>query len=92
MRIDLDRLEGLSTTLETVHSDFSNAEKLTDSWRDEVGHDGLADKLHDFSGNWDDTRANMLEGIANMAQLARDVAKAFRDADGELAKALTEAG
>lgn len=91
MRVDLDRLDDLGVTLGQVHAEFQSAERLTESWRDAVGHDGLANKLDDFSGNWDDTRENMLEGIKNMGQLARDIAAAFRDADSELAKALTEA-
>jgi hypothetical protein len=88
MRVNGDRLLEVQTGLTTVHTSFSDAEKLTDGWRDVVGHGGLADQLDDFSGNWDDTRDNMLEGIKAIAEAAGAIAATFEDLEDQLASAI----
>lgn len=88
MRIDLDRMDDLRQDLVLVHDEFTNAERLTDDWKGAVGHDGLADQLHDFSGNWDDTRKNMLEGIKGMSEYAKAIVEQFTKLDHELTDAI----
>ncbi|MET0930912.1 MAG: hypothetical protein ABWX74_15435 [Aeromicrobium sp.] len=90
MRVNGDRLLEVQSALKTVHTNFSDAEKLSEAWGDVVGHRGLADTLDDFSGNWDDTRDNMLEGITAMADAAGAMAETFEDLDNQLAEALTD--
>lgn len=90
MRIDLDRMEALAQDLQLVHTEFSDAERLTDDWKGAVGHDGLSDQLHDFSGNWNDTRDNMLEGIQGMADCAAAIVEQFTLLDQDLSDAICE--
>ncbi len=90
MRINGDMLLEVEQALKTVHTNFTDAEKLTKEWSGVVGHSGLADQLDEFSGNWDDTRDNMLEGIKAMSEAAGGIAKVFADLDKELADAQTK--
>lgn len=90
MRINGDRLLDVQSGLKTVHANFSDAEKLSKGWGDVVGHRGLADTLDDFSGNWDDTRDNMLDGIKAMSEAAGAIAETFEDLEDQLTAAMTE--
>lgn len=92
MKISWDMLREVSRALSTVQSEFSSAEQLTDEWRALVGHGGLAGQLDDFSGNWNDTRENMLESLEQISTLAADIAQVFEDLDNDLADSLQKEG
>lgn len=90
MRVNGDRLDEVANGLKTVHADFSDAEKLSKDWGGTVGDRGLADTLDDFSGNWDNTRDNMLDGIKAMAEAASAMADTWDDLENQLTDALTK--
>ncbi|MGW8568083.1 hypothetical protein [Isoptericola sp. NPDC055881] len=85
LRVDLDAVTELGSSLTTVADEFENATTRSDRIADAVGHDGLASAVRDFASSWDDTRKKMTENLRLLADASVQVAQAFTDIDGDLA-------
>jgi len=85
LRVDLDAVTELGSSLTTVAEEFENATTRSDRIADAVGHDGLAGAVRDFASSWDDTRQKMTENLRLLAEASVQVAQAFTDIDSDLA-------
>ncbi|PJI90921.1 hypothetical protein [Luteimicrobium subarcticum] len=92
LKIDLDAVTSLGSSLTKVAGEFDGANAHSDRIAGAVGHGHLADTVRDFAHKWDDTRGKMTDNLKALADAATNVAQAFTDTDGELAKALTDDG
>jgi uncharacterized protein YukE len=88
LRVDLDAVRELGSSLTTVANEFENANANSDHIADAVGHGGLAEAVRDFAHKWDDTRAKMTENLRMLADSSTAVADAFTDVDTDLAKGI----
>ncbi len=88
LRVDLDAVRELGSSLTTVANEFENANANSDRIADAVGHGGLAEVVRDFAHKWDDTRAKMTENLRMLADSSTAVADAFTDVDTDLAKGI----
>ena len=88
LRVDLDAVRELGSSLTTVANEFENANANSDRIADAVGHDGLSGVVRDFAHKWDDTRAKMTENLRMLADSSTAVADAFTDVDTDLAKGI----
>ena len=89
LAISTAKLQELGRKLRFIATEFENAEKIADNYREFVGHDGLAEKLEEFADNWDDTRESMTEAIASYGEAAQKAAELFEELETELVATLT---
>jgi hypothetical protein len=88
LKLDVDDVRALGSSLKTIGDEFDGANAHSDRVADAIGHDGLAGAVHDFAHDWDDKRAKMVANIKTLGSAATTVAETFTKADGQLAKAL----
>lgn len=88
LRLDLEAVESLASSLTTVADEFENANANSDRIAEAVGHEGLAGCVRDFAHKWDDTRESMTENLRGLADASSAVAEAFSEIDTDLATAL----
>lgn len=88
LNIDTEVLIEAGHSLRSVASEFENANDISDDVAGWVGNHRLADKVRDFAHKWDDTRADMLEGISTLAEQASKTGETFAQLDSDLAAAL----
>ncbi|MFC8798599.1 hypothetical protein ACFT2C_12775 [Promicromonospora sp. NPDC057138] len=88
LRMDLDAVRELGSSLTTVANEFENANANSDRIADAVGHEGLSGVVRDFAHKWDDTRAKMTENLRKLADASTQVAQAFTDIDKQLGQSL----
>jgi uncharacterized protein YukE len=88
LRVDLEAVRELGSSLTTVADEFENANANSSRIADAVGHEGLAGVVRDFAHAWDDTRAKMTENLRMLADASTAVADAFTDVDADLAKGI----
>lgn len=88
LRVDLDAVRELGSSLTVVANEFENANANSDRIAEAVGHSGLAGVVRDFAHKWDDTREKMTANLRMLADSSTQVAQAFTDVDTDLAKAM----
>ncbi|MFI9486381.1 hypothetical protein ACIG47_08305 [Promicromonospora sp. NPDC052451] len=88
LRVDLDAVRELGSSLSVVAGEFENANANSDRIAGAVGHEGLAGVVRDFAHKWDDTRGKMTENLRKLAEASTQVAQAFTDIDRDLARAM----
>lgn len=88
LRMDLDAVRELGSSLTTVANEFENANANSDRIAGAVGHEGLAGVVRDFAHKWDDTREKMTENLRKLADASTQVAQAFTDVDKQLGQSL----
>ena len=92
LRVDLDAVRELGSSLTVVANEFEDANANSDRIAEAVGHGGLSGVVRDFAHKWDDTRGKMTENLRKLADASTQVAQAFTEVDGELAKGLEGEG
>jgi hypothetical protein len=92
LKVDLDAVRELGSSLTTVANEFENANANSDRIAGAVGHEGLAGVVRDFAHKWDDTREKMTENLRMLADSSTQVAEAFTDIDQQLADGVTGDG
>ncbi|MDM7855106.1 hypothetical protein [Cellulomonas alba] len=88
LQLDTAQLQEAGRTLRTVATEFHDANARSDSVAGAVGHDGLRDAIHDFAHGWDDTRADMVDAIAGLADACQGIGDGFEKIDTDFAAAL----
>ncbi|MGF0114876.1 hypothetical protein ACQFYA_00945 [Promicromonospora sp. Marseille-Q5078] len=92
LRVDLDAVTELGSSLSRVADEFENATTRSDRIADAVGHEGLAGAVRDFASSWDDTREKMTGNLRLLADASVQVAQAFTDIDSDLADGISGEG
>ncbi|MCA5894542.1 hypothetical protein LEP48_14480 [Isoptericola sp. NEAU-Y5] len=92
LRVDLDAVTELGSSLTRVANEFENANTKSDRIAEAVGHEGLAGAVRDFAHSWDDTRGKMTENLRLLADASTQVAQAFTDIDSDLADGISGEG
>ncbi len=88
LKLDTTALREAGSSLHAVALEFDRANVRSDAVADAVGHAGLASLVRDFAHGWDDTRADMVEGMAALADACTGIGEGFEDLDSEFAAAL----
>jgi hypothetical protein len=88
LELDTAALDECGRSLRLVQQELQHAQAIADDYAATVGHSRLADRLHDFAGNWDDTRDEMLDSITGLGDAARGIGNAFEDIETHLVAAL----
>lgn len=88
LALDTNDLQEAGRTLRTVASEFHHANAHSDAVANAVGHHDLHDAIHDFAHGWDDTRADMVDAIAGLADACKGIGDGFEKLDGDFAAAL----
>ena len=89
--IQMHLLEQLEKDLLAIATEYSNADTFTGEMADVVGHDGLGERVREFSRSWNDRRKNMTEQVTALHEQVKAIRDAFTQVDEELGKALVEA-
>ncbi|GAB2478459.1 hypothetical protein GCM10027063_19900 [Promicromonospora xylanilytica] len=92
LKVDLDAVRELGSSLTTVANEFENANANSDRIAGAVGHEGLSGVVRDFAHKWDDTRGKMTDNLRKLADASTQVADAFTQVDGDLAKGISGEG
>lgn len=88
LNVSTEELLDLGRNLRTVAIEFDEADGGAEWIAGAIGHQGLSDRVVRFAGDWDDRRADLLEGIANLAEATTAVGEELSNADEELGAAL----
>lgn len=88
--VNTDDLRDSAKALKLIDSEFTNADDNADEFSQVVGHDGLADKIKDFSTRWEKHRNDMLTNIEALQKILNDGADKIDETDRDMAKSLTE--
>ncbi|WP_243075609.1 hypothetical protein [Microbacterium sp. SS28] len=88
--VDLLALDSARIDVSRIHSEFTEAAARSDRLADAVGHPGLADRVHEFAGNWDQRRRELADQLATVRDHLQQIVSAFEETDAELARALTD--
>ena len=88
--VNTDDLRDSANALKLIDSEFSNADDNADEFSKVVGHDGLGDKIKDFSTRWEHHRNDMLKNIEALQKILSDGADKIDETDRDMAKTLTE--
>jgi len=88
LKVDVDQLHTLATSLRRAEVDLSNSDYFSFRIADMVGHDGLAARCREFSTGWNDKRQDVLERVAGMSASARKIADAFAELETNLARGI----
>lgn len=90
--VEVDAIRTLGTDLKAVATEFEGANANSDGIAAAVGHGGLAETVRDFAHKWDDTRAEMVEGLKALGDAATTVADNWVDLDKQGADVLNGSG
>lgn len=92
LKLDLALLEQLKSDLDAIVSDFKGADDFSDDVAEQTGHDDLAGHVRDFAHKWNVKRKDMNKNVENLEKVVGAITKGFTQVDGQLAKALEDAG
>jgi hypothetical protein len=90
LSVNTTAVQSLGQNLATVRSTLEGASASSEALAGMVGEPKLAAVVSDFSGQWDDRRAELMAQMDSLKEKASAVAEGFEQVDSELAKALTE--
>jgi hypothetical protein len=88
LELDTTALDECGRSLRLVQLELQHAQSIVDNYAATIGHPKLAARLHDFAGNWDDSRGEMLESIKGLGDAARGIGTSFGDIEKHLVAAL----
>lgn len=83
-------LDQLEQDLANIASEYKDADDFSGDIADAVGHDGLGERVREFSEKWNDRRKNMTEQVEALHGQVKEIRDAFTNVDVELGKALVE--
>ena len=89
LRLDLDELEQLKKELVITSIAFGDIHRL-ESFGDAVGHNGLAQRVDEFSSSWDLRRAEIVAALDTLWRAVGQISGTFSDVDGQMAAHLTK--
>lgn len=89
--IQMHLLEQLEKDLLDIATEYGAADTFTREMSGVVGHDGLGERVRQFSETWNDRRKNMTEQVTALHGQVKSIRDAFTQVDAELGKALVEA-
>lgn len=86
--LDPVELEAMRSNLALTRSAFFAADLFAETAAGAVGHPKLAEALHDFAGDWDDRREEIVKGIGFLHDAVQGILTGFGTVDHELARGL----
>jgi len=92
LKIDTVALRSAGANLRSVAVEFDGANAKSDTVADAVGHAGLRDAIRDFAHGWDDSRADLVTAIGELADACTGIGEGFEDLDAQFAAALRGEG
>jgi hypothetical protein len=90
LKLDLQLITQLNEDLESVVSEFKNADDFSSDVADATGNDDLAGKVRDFASKWNDKRKEMTSSVEALQQQIKAISDGFTQVDDGLAKALEQ--
>ncbi len=90
LQIQFELLDQLATDLAAIAREYRNADDFSATVADAVGHDGLGERVREFSTKWNDRRENMTEQVEALQSQVESIRDAFQDVDQGLLDALHE--
>ncbi|MBZ4016021.1 hypothetical protein [Streptomyces purpurogeneiscleroticus] len=88
LAIPLSELEGFGGRLRSIKSRMNATKKMFDSYAEDIGDDGVVDKMESFESNWEDGRGDIDEQLTGLADMADTVYREATKVDQDLAKQL----
>ena len=88
LEVSSQELIETGTALRLLSGELRDAETIVQDYRSSIGHRGLAERLDEMQGSWDDRRNELVEGIDGIAEVAQEAGKAFEDIEQHLVAAL----
>ena len=85
LRVDLDGLTLLGSTLSSITSGLDATRRLIDGVRSDLGSGDLWDALDDFESHWDDGRGQIEKNMTAMTGILDDVVRTYSTGDEQLA-------
>ena len=88
LEVDSVELIRTGTALRFVAGELKKAEDIVQDNLAALGHSSLAEQLDRMQGTWDDKRNALVEGIHDVARLAKKAGEVFEDIEQHLVAAL----
>lgn len=90
LEVDLEGLDALAAQLHRIRAQLDAGRRTLDATRSDLGSHDVAAALDHFEDHWEDGRESIDENGKTLATMVTESVKAYRDADRELARGLTE--
>jgi len=91
LSIDVDQLERLRLKLSQVTNLLQGDDIFSPNIADHVGHNGLAQRVRDFSTSWNYRRAELVARLDRVEDAVGKIGTSFGSVETELTKAITQA-
>ncbi|MFF3767743.1 hypothetical protein ACFYYR_27180 [Streptomyces sp. NPDC001922] len=88
LAIPLTELEGFGGRLRSIKSRMNATKKMFASYEDDIGDDGVVEKMESFEGNWEDGRGDIDKQLSGLADMADAVYREVTKVDLDFAKKL----
>ncbi|WP_128375962.1 hypothetical protein [Streptomyces cavernae] len=90
LALPLSELEDYGSRLRDIKRRLNHTKKLFESYRDDIGDNGVYDKLEDFESNWEDGREDISQQLDALADMSDAVVREFKKLDDKLAKDVSQ--
>jgi hypothetical protein len=88
LRLSTTELIETGAALRLLAGELRDAETIVKDNMSAVGHRGLADRLDEMQGSWDDRRNDLRDAIEGLGDVVKDAGQAFQDIEQHLVAAL----
>ncbi|MFC6066477.1 hypothetical protein [Streptomyces ochraceiscleroticus] len=88
LAIPLSELEGFGGRLRSIKGRMNGTKKMFENYADDMGDDGVVEKMESFEENWEDGRGDIDKQLSGLADMADTVYREATKADLDLAKQL----
>ncbi|WP_234426957.1 hypothetical protein [Streptomyces niger] len=88
LAIPLSELEGFGSRLRSIKGRMNGTKKMFENYADDIGDDGVVEKMESFESNWEDGRGDIDKQLSGLADMADTVYREATKADLDLAKQL----
>jgi hypothetical protein len=90
LRLDTGVLDALHRSMDQISRVLGDAVNLTKHTESLTGDGELNGRLHDFEHDWESTRNDMMQSIAQFSGMVSTVAESFEQLEQQLVSALQD--
>jgi len=90
LKVDYALLDSTERSLSSLLSEFENIQTQESAYDGAMGSGDVVSAMHEFSGNWDDHRKNLISSMQALGKMVHETKAQFQKTDDDLCKALTK--
>ena len=88
LKVNTTELRETGAALLLISGELRDAERIVEDYSRAMGHPGLARRLDEMQGSWDDRRNDLMKEIEGLADVAIKAGEGYEDIEDNLVAAL----